>query len=301
MNDEFDLRHLAPEVAEIAMLDGPARIAYIRKDRFIKHSRAKSLLEEFAMLMALEDAVRPQGRLLVGYPLMGKSTVIDQFMKLHPADDNPSGDAAIVPIVRVQYPESAKDGVYAEILAALNSKLPNRTAFRDIRIACVDMLRRVGMRILIIDEFHNILEGSAQAQRKALNSVKYLMNELRRPIVVAGTEDVFAAVQRDPQISSRLPPLPLKRFSDDDDFMDLLAGFELLLPLRRPSGLYGPELSSVIYKQTMGITGEVADVLNEAAILAIQSGTEQITAEEITALKQRPRKVDQRIIKELLG
>lgn len=302
MSESLDLSHLRPDIAEIAREDNSYRIDFIRKDRFITHDRASEILSELNMLMNLDDAVRPQGRLLAGYSLMGKSTLVAEFVSQHQADDNPSGDAAQVPVVYVQYPESASGSIYGEILGALNATMPSRARIQDIRTACIQLLRRVGTRILLIDEFHNILEGGALAQKKALNSIKYLMNELRRPVVVIGTEEVIAATRKDTQISSRLQLMPLQRFGNDETFLDLLVGYQLALPLRKPFDLDDPELADLIYLHTNGVTGNVADLLNAAAIMAIETGTEQITAEEINALKSKTKRVmDTTNIAELLG
>lgn len=292
MTAEERYPHLAPAAAEMADKDAEVRIAYIQRDRFVPHSQAEEILNELEMLYRMEDAVRPQGRLLVGRSLMGKSTILDEFLRNHRASDNPDGEAAIVPVVSVQYPDQAKEGIFPEILARLNARTPTNSKSQDLRRNSVDLLRRIGMRILLIDEFHNILEGSASAQRKALNSVKYLMNELRRPVVVAGTLEVLNAVKSDEQIGSRLRPMPLARFEDDQRFQELLAGFEMVIPLREPSGLADPVLSTRIYEHTLGVVGHVADLLNKSAILAIEDGTEMITAEIIEATKWEMRDDD---------
>jgi|APLak6261667474_1056061.scaffolds.fasta_scaffold00189_13 hypothetical protein len=294
MTAEDRYPHLAPTAAEMADKDVEARIAYIQRDRFVPHSQAEEILGELETLYRMEDAVRPQGRLLVGRSLMGKSTILDEFMRNHRASDNPDGEAAVVPVVSVQYPDQAREGIFPEILARLNAHVPTNSKSQDLRRNAVDLLRRLGMRILLIDEFHNILEGSASAQRKALNSVKYLMNELRRPVVVAGTLDVLNAIKSDDQIASRLRPIPLTRFEDDQRFQELLAGFEMVIPLREPSGLADPVLSTRIYEHTLGVVGHVADLLNKSAILAIEDGTEMITAEIIEATKWEVRD-DQKI------
>lgn len=299
MSPELRYPHLSPVVAEVADMDDATRIEYIAKDRFVSHARAEEILGEWEALMRLDDAVRPQGRLLVAHSLMGKSTLIDEFARRHSASDNLDGDAASVPVLCVQFPEQAKEGIYSEILSALNAKLPRGAKSADIRQNTVDLLKRVGTRILLIDEFHNVLEGSAPAQRKCLNSVKYLMNVLRRPVIVAGTGDVVNAIQSDTQFSSRLQPMILPRFGDDEDFQRLLAGFEAVLPLRKPSCLHDPDLSTLIYNHTLGIVGNVADLLNEAAKLAISEGIEQITATEITALKDRRQEPPRNIIERL--
>jgi hypothetical protein len=289
MTPEERYPHLAVAVAVVADLDDEARIAYIRRDRFVPHKRAEEVLTDLEMLYRMEDAVRPQGRLMVGRSLMGKSTIFDEFLRNHRASDNPEGDAAIVPVLLVQYPEAASEGIYPEILAKLNARLPANALPRAQRKAAVDLLRSIDLRVLLIDELHNVLEGSANAQRKGLNSIKYLMNELRRPVVCAGTVEVLNAIKSDPQMHSRLKRLPLARFSDNADFQELLAGFELLLPLRKASGLDDEMLSTQIFQITMGIVGEVADLLNNAAIYAIEEGVECITEAVIKAVTgQRP-------------
>ncbi len=289
MTPEEHFPHLTATAAVMADLDDEVRIAYIRRDRFVIHKRAEAVLTELEMLYRMEDAVRPQGRLMVGRSLMGKSTIFDEFLRNHRASDNPEGDAAIVPVLLVQYPDAAKEGIYPEILSKLNARMPTNSKLQDLRKATVDLLRRVGVRLLLIDELHNVLEGSANAQRKGLNSIKYLMNELRRPVVCAGTVEVLNAIKSDPQMYSRLKRLPLARFEDDADFQELLAGFELLLPLRKPSNLYDEMLSSYIFQASLGVVGEVADLLNSAAIYAIESGIECITEDVIKAVTgQRP-------------
>lgn len=282
MKTEDKYPHLAGVAVEMAGRDNQTRIDYIRRDRFVAHDRAEAIMTELEMLYRMEDAVRPQGRLLVGRSLMGKSTIFDEFLRNHRASDNPEGDAAIVPVLVVQYPDSAKEGVYQEIMSQLNAKMPANSKLQDWRRATVDLLQRLGVRILFIDELHNLLEGSPNAQRKGLNSIKYLMNELRRPVICAGTVEVLNAINSDRQMSSRLKRIPLALFQDDADFQGLLAGFELVLPLRKASRLDDVAISTQIYELTMGIVGEVADLLNKAAIYAIETEEECITSEIIS-------------------
>ncbi len=281
MSSEQRYPHLNTNVARMADQRDDERIAYIDRDRFVTHLRAEEILNELEMLYRMQDSVRPQGRLLVGRSLMGKSAIIEQFLKNHRASDNPEGDAAIVPVLSIQYPEVASEGIYPSILSKLNASPSANAKPFQLRSDAINLTRSVGCRIIIIDEIHNLLEGSATAQRKGLNSIKYLMNELRRPIVVAGTIEAVNAVNTDVQISSRLEIMPIKRFKDDENLMELLAGFEMLLPLRYPSELHNPEITSMIHRATLGITGLISDLLNKAAKLAINSGTERITEVEI--------------------
>jgi hypothetical protein len=44
-----------------------------------------------------------------------------------------------------------------------------------------------GVKMLVIDELHNLLSGSRSQQRRLLNLLRWLGNELRIPLVGVGT------------------------------------------------------------------------------------------------------------------
>lgn len=56
---------------------------------------------------------------------------------------------------------------------------------------------------------------------------------------------------------------------------------EALLPLRRPSHLAAPALADKILSAAEGILGEVVSIVTRAAVRAVTSGTEAITAKLI--------------------
>lgn len=55
------------------------------------------------------------------------------------------------------------------------------------------MLRKIGVRVLVIDELHNILAGNSVDRREFLNLLRFLGNELHIPPVGVGTRDVYLA------------------------------------------------------------------------------------------------------------
>ncbi len=273
--------HLDAAVKPVADWDAGARIRFIGRDRFIKYPQVNELLEDFELLLNSEDSIRPQGRLLVGDSLSGKTSVLNEFMRRHPASDHPDGRAVSIPVLYIQYPDTASEGVFGEILNKLNINLSGRVRPPEIRSTAVNSLKASGVRVLIIDEFHNLLEGSANAQRKGLNSVKFLINDLGRPVIAAGTRSASTAIATDEQFRSRLRPKELARLRDDETFQGLLCSFEAKLPLRLPSNLFNEGPRGAIYRYSQGVMGYVSDILNSAAILAIKSGEEKISLELI--------------------
>ena len=132
-------------------------------------------------------------------------------------------------------------------------------------------------QLLIIDEIQHVLAGPLLKQRQFLNVIKHLGNELQIPIVAAGTQDAFNAIQTDPQLANRFEPAVLRRWTMGEDYLRLLASFEVALPLEQRSGLVEPALALKILSLSEGTIGEISALLCRAALEAIERGTEQIT------------------------
>lgn len=281
---EHPYAHLAEDYRPWADRSDEDRIKFISKERFLYFDHTEAILNKLEYLYRQENAVRAQGLLLVGESLMGKTSILYRFMKNHPATDNPEGDEAVVPIVSVQFPEKAKSDLYREILRSLNASPSSTARSGAVRSDCVDLLRAIKMKVLVIDELHNIIVGSPNEQEAALNSIKYLMNETGRPIVGAGTLRALTAVKASTQMTSRLRGVVIPRFTYDRGFCEALCMFEQILPLRKPSNLDNPDLSAEIHRLTSGVTGHIADLLNHSAVEAINDKSECITSSTFSAI-----------------
>lgn len=98
-----------------------------------------------------------------------------------------------------------------------------------------------------------------------------------------GTREAFNAIQTDPQLANRFEPVFLPRWPigdrlkpETDPYLQLLASFECMLPLNRPSNLTRPALALKILSLSEGLIGEVSAILTKAAVKAIASGKERI-------------------------
>jgi hypothetical protein len=161
-----------------------------------------------------------------------------------------------IPIVAVQAPPLPDERrFYQAILAKVFAPFrPSKTA-GNLQFEVVQLLSAVGTKMLIIDEIQHVLAGPMLKQRHFLNVIKYLGNELQIPIVAAGTHDAFNAVQSDPQLSNRFEPVVLRRWTMTDDYLRLLASFEVALPLERPSRLAQVTLARKILALSEGTIG----------------------------------------------
>jgi hypothetical protein len=170
--------------------------------------------------------------------------------------------------------------LYGQLLMALNAPYRPGDRLAAVEYTALTLLRKVAPRMIVVDEVHNLLAGTAHEQRASLNLLKFLSNQLKCAIVVLGTRDALAAMQTDAQIASRFPGFELPRWQENEDFRGFLAGFERQLPLRQASRISGSRaMVSAIMSATSGITGHISELLSRAAEAAIRSKKECITPE----------------------
>jgi hypothetical protein len=171
---------------------------------------------------------------------------------------------------------------FAALLAALGT--PNHINARLVHAAqesTVTLMRAAGVKLLVIDELHNVLAGTRDQQRRLLNLLRWLGNELQVPLVAVGTSDALHAIQSDDQLANRFKLFALPLWRAEAEFLRLLNTLEAVLPLRRPSGLSEPGLARIIMTAAEGLLGEITAFIIQAAVYAIRSGQECITRETL--------------------
>jgi hypothetical protein len=86
------------------------------------------------------------------------------------------------------------------------------------------LLRKVGVRMLVIDELHNVLAGNSQPpgipQPAALPRQR-----TAHPAGRVGTRDAYLAIRSDDQLENRFEPMMLPVWEANDDCCSLLASF----------------------------------------------------------------------------
>ncbi len=280
-----DAGHLNASARAALGLPPAARIDRIRSPRWIGYPRAKQLLAKLDDLLTHPKTHRMPNLLIIGDTNAGKTMLANRFVQLHPADDNPNGDAAIVEVLAIQAPPGPDEGrFYNTILEALFAPYNPRERVAQKQVQVLRILKQIGLRMLIIDEVHNVLTGPVTKQRQFLNVLKYLGNDLQIPLVGLGTKEALRAVQADPQLANRFEPAALPRWQLNQDFQMLLASFERALPLREPSYLADEQVARKLFALSEGSLGELSVLLTSAAVYAVQSGAERIDAKVLAAI-----------------
>jgi hypothetical protein len=281
--------HLGAAARAVIAHSAEARIQWLRQPRWIGYTKAQQALQRLERLLHHPPTPRMPNLLLIGETNNGKSTISQQFAARYPPHDHPEGEAVRSPVMVIQTPQvPAENRLYEELLDAVYAPYrPGHSVSQKLRQVRT-IFRHLHVRLLILDELHHILAGRVAQQRVFLNTLKFLGNDLQIPIVGIGTVDALRAVQTDPQLANRFEVFTLPKWTLDTEFRKLLASFEQVLPLRRPSSLHHKALAADLWALSEGTIGDLANVLNLAAEAAICTGHEQIDHAVLRALDWEP-------------
>jgi type II secretory pathway predicted ATPase ExeA len=281
---EPTLDHLDPQLHSTLALDASDRIAYVRSDRWLDYPRGALALRKLADLVSFPRCSRMPSLLIWGESGMGKTMIAKTHLSDHPPVFDSKAGVRRTPVLSIQMPSTPDSrGIYAAILEALGAPLLSGGGRTDIAILeprTLHLMKEVGVRMLMIDEFHNLLVGSNRIQRTVLNLVRHISNHLEISIVCLGTQEAREALMSDPQLVRRFESFELKPWKKGDDFYALLNTLLYTLPLRRRSSL-GAKSYDLVLARTSGITSNIFRLMTELAVEAINSGHEEITLPSI--------------------
>jgi len=270
-----DTTHLDATARNLLGLDDAQRIACIDRDLWIGYGRAQQAHQRLMRILQSERRMRPDNLLIVGASNNGKTAIARRFHARHLLPEDPAAERATIPVAFVQAPNGPRiPPLLSNILQALGREPTRRYTIAQLRQETYCAMHDVGLRLLLIDDLHNI-NGSG---------IGSMLVDLRNIGSVTGvslgcfaTKDIAQIFRRDEQLANRFELLTLPRWQLEDlDYAKLLATFAQQLPLRRPSHLTEPGLAQFILAAGGGLIGGIANLLRQAAVEAIQTGHECI-------------------------
>lgn len=277
--------HLDDAVRPYAELSVPERLDYIRVDRWIDYPRARRALEKLDELLLFPKRARMPNLLIFGASGMGKTMIVEKFLRAHPPSFDDATGVDHRPVVVVQMVASPDEGrFYHRLLAAIGAPPPTRATLGQLETQSLRLLREMAPRMLVIDEVQNLIAGTYREQRRMLNLLRFLGNELRIPLVCLGSHEARDVIRGDAHLNSRFEPFGLPLWRHDAEFQGLIGGLLRSLPLRAPSELTDSAIKRLV-DVNGGITAAIFRMVTGLATAAILDGTERITPAAI--LKER--------------
>jgi SpoVK/Ycf46/Vps4 family AAA+-type ATPase len=231
-----EAKHLRSEIRELLSKPIEERIRALEEDIYIPYNIGNACLEQMERLFKRERTGRPLGMLIASASGNGKTTILRTFGKKHPSI--PTTEVDLKPVITLQAPPSPSEKRFlGQIIRAFDlldyDKGPAETRLKRVSY----LVDKCEVKVLLIDEIHNLLSGSSRQLEETCNLVKYLANELGVSIVLAGTERAENVIASDPQLVSRFPIVNLPPWNDGQSFREFLTLLEATIPLAKPSNL----------------------------------------------------------------
>ena len=265
--------NLEPKVSAILSQTNEVRIKYIFKDKWIAYTAAKVLLIEIENLLKVPDRQRKKFLLIEGKSGNGKTTLLEHFYDQH-LPSRSCGNL-ISPVLLIEGPSGPSvDEFYANILGKLGSPIASTTVNKKLQLK--KLLPQVDAKLLMIDNFHDFKYGNSNLRMKFIAAVRKLCTEMKLAMVATATYIARNVISRDAQMHTRFTFRTLPVWKFDNDYLNLLSAFERILPLKKKSSLTNEKLALKILKMSDGVLGNVEEILQEAAQMAIETGKERI-------------------------
>lgn len=276
-------RQLSKRALELLDASDEERLIHIEKPVFIPYKHASDILDEMEELLVHPKTNRMPNLLILARSDNGKTELLKEFLKRHPAEERKEFDSIYAPVIYIQSPPGPSEHIFLDkLLMTLGAPVRMNDASDRKLMQLLDILPRIQTKILLVDELNALLAGSSTKQRFFLNMLKYISNDLQICIVASGTLEAQYAINSDAQLKSRFPTRALPRWQEGAKFKQLLYNFEYVLPLKEPSEIYRGEIPAKIYGLSDGVIGDVAKIVRSSAKYAIKHKEERITLNTIT-------------------
>ena len=189
--------HLLPNICEIEILPVEQRIAKLRGEYWIGYTKAQEALDKMEELLNYPKRIRMPNMLLVSPTNNGKSMIVEKFRRKHLPYTSADQEHEVMPVLTVQMPSNPSvRRFYSTMLDALGAPIIYNTTAQYESIA-MKLMEATKVRMLIVDELHNLLAGNNNVQREFLNVLRFIGNTMKIPIVGVGIKDAYLAIRSD--------------------------------------------------------------------------------------------------------
>lgn len=193
------------------------------------------------------------GLMVYGSSGIGKTMIAKRMESLYPSEYASDIGVTTTPILLLQAPPAPDERrFYQNILASIGAPMWGRHTVSELEVRVLSHLRDMELKMIMIDEVHNLLAGSYREQRRFLNMLRFLANDLCASLVVFGVNEAVDAIRGDDQLARRLDEHLLPLWEEDVEFSRLIQTLISAMELKESSGLSVQSLRTIL-----GVTGGI--------------------------------------------
>jgi len=252
--------HLNKETNKVMEGSLEDRIRWVQEDHFIYYPKAQECIEELNYLFWQQKNKSFPSDLdqfsIIGASGVGKSSIIREFMHLHPIKQYKTHETYPVAYCILRNSITGLGGLYTALLSALNHPFANSGVMKyqhiklsELEDALITSLQKAKTKLFFIDEFQH---ARGRHQQTIVDQIKRTMLVSQVPFIPVGTSEVEQILQSDFQLADRCPVKEYSRLDNwiyDEALLRFLEGYEKFLPFPEPSGLAAEEFMTIIFKK----------------------------------------------------
>lgn len=265
---------VAEQLGEIKSLDAKLQAEIER----LRHKNIVELEQVCKLHDWLEGKRRSrQSCRVVGESRTGKTIACDSYRLRHKPIQE-VGKPPIVSVVYIQPPQECSSGeLFRVIIEHLKYKMVKGTV-GEIRSRTLQILKRCGVEMLIIDEADRL-------KPKTFADVRDFFDNLGISVILVGTDRLDAVIKRDEQVYNCFRACYRFGKLQGNEFKETVEIWEQdVLRLPVPSNLGSKPMLKILGEATGGYIGLMDMILREAGIRALEKGLTKIdraTLEEV--------------------
>lgn len=267
------------------------RLDFMMNGRISLTSDVRAVRDEMRLRM-LANIRKREGKfgiIVDGVPNAGKSTAATRLAKEFEAQrrerGNPRGTSQLVPVIYVCTPsDCTPKSLFMEFTFFLGIPVRHRATAPELLRHLAEVVARCGTELIVIDEIHN-LKQDRQGASDATNYLKQLSEKCPATFVYAGA-NVEASGLLDggwaSQVATRFRLMTLEPHRQNsqasrDKWSALLEDLEANTKLvnQRPGDILKD--AELLFDASNGRVGEVAGIIQLAAVDAMQTGKERLS------------------------
>lgn len=232
-------------------------------------------------------AAVPSCKIIVGETRTGKSAVVNDVVRARELDLGSAGRRQSI-VYAIAPPKGTVKALLEQLLRALGDPHWARGTESNMTQRLLTMLRNVGCRMIIIDEFQHLGEtGHGRQLYRTADWLKNLVEGKEWALVAIGLPEAVSVIHANPQLVTRFDPpsvMPLFDWNDDysrRQFKAVLRSFAVeLTPFELPDLGEGDTVLR-LYLATSGRIGLFVKLMDRAVKNAIRRGDLRIRLDDL--------------------